>query len=140
MLSTNSLGNLIMKDNMPMVQGVLCYETALSYHSLCTYPPHLINIKREGRVGIRTYLLSVFAEETLNLANTIEVNKGLYVTDVSRTICEMIKDDRDEHHLMEALYELQDSYPEDLDDMAKQYGVYEKLCALKEEAEEYFME
>ena len=108
---------------------ILCLERASAYHGLTTYcdtPLTLYNTRTD--LYLKTAHIVQYPKPTdiPLLEDCIEVRKGFWVTSEERTICELIKNKREEFFIYEAL----ENYEGDTDyllSISDKYGVRDRL-------------
>jgi hypothetical protein len=108
---------------------ILCLESASAYHDLTTYcdtPLTLYNIKSDMYLKTAHIVQYPKPQNIDILEDCAEVRKGFWVTGKERTICEMIKNDREEFFIYEALENYEGDF-EVLKEYARKYGVLSKI-------------
>lgn len=80
--------------------------------------------------------LPFFYTPNVNQENVVYLSKNLRVTDKEQTVCDMVRYNRHEFHLFETLLSAYDGMVniERLENLAKQYGILDKMRRLYEEA------
>lgn len=114
--------------------GIIGAESATSYWGLSTYNPSnciiMINDNHAGDSGIlvESSLLFFYAPNT-NQENVVYLSENLRVTDKEQTVCDMVRYNRHKFHLFETLLNAYDGMVniKRLEDLAKQYGILDRM-------------
>ena len=134
----NSLDALIRYD----YDALLGLETATQYWGLSTYigtkPVILFNDDNQVGEGITNELsmIMVFVP-AVNTDNVVYLSEHLRITDPEQTVVDMVRYKRHEFHLFETLVSAIDEEQvnvERLNELARQYGVYDTMYSQLEEA------
>ena len=135
----NGLYSLLDSDYSALI-GV---ETATGYWGLSTFSPDyaiiLFNDNNRDNDGyfldnVGTHMLFV---PNVNTENIVYLSEKLRITDLEQTVVDMVRYNRHEFHLYETLISAIDDKMADLDrleNLAKEYGVYDKMMKLYDEA------
>lgn len=115
--------------------GIAGVETASGYWGLSAFlPEHTILMVNDDTLdenGRRCDLgVSILAVPKLNTENVVHLSEHFRVTDLEQTVIDMIRYNRHEFHLYETLISAIDSEEADierLNNLAKRYGVYDKM-------------
>lgn len=130
----------LMDDNF---DGQIGVETATAYWGLSSFSPDygilLVNDNRQNNDGfymdnIGMHILFV---PDVNTENIVHLSENLTVTDLEQTVVDMVRYNRHEFHLYETLISAIDDKMADIDrlnNLARQYGVYDKMYKQLEEA------
>lgn len=107
---------------------ILAFENAATYNGLSTYSGDPITCySLEDVTPFESYLLCMYKNETKDpFEDCIKLPNDLWATNEERTICEMIKYNRSEEWIFEALY----NYDKDFNYLrrfAEKYNVRDKL-------------
>lgn len=108
---------------------ILCLESAAAYHGLITYADTpLIVYNLNNNFSLKTAHLRQYPKPTTSnpLEDCIRLRDGLWVTSIERTICELVKYEREEFFIYEALEDLNISFSTILES-ANKYEVSSKL-------------
>ena len=125
--------------------GILCTEAASGYWGLSSYDhetfPILFAYIKDIEVRLVQNSVSFLCiPDRLDYRHTKKISEHIYVTDKERTICDMIKYDCQEFHLLESVFYYY-NFGEDadkLEQLAKEYGIYDRLLELRAKAEEVY--
>ena len=117
-------------------------ETATGYWGLSTFDPDhsiiLFNDNDSDNSGYEVSLgLSTLFVPNVNTKNVVYLSEHLRVTDKEQTVVDMVRYNRHEFHLYETLISAIDDEQVNisrLNELAKQYGVYEKMYEQLEDA------
>jgi len=131
------------------IKGILCLDFALGYHGLSTFsymefPCYFMALPNTTEKYISSNI-SYQLVSKLDMRNIIKIKDGIFVTNPERTLCDMIKYDRHEYHLLEALDAV---YQDDVDSVDKslleslvdEYNIRERFEELKEESKHIWEE
>lgn len=143
--STSKMAQAINNDVYDLIKwdypGIIGIESATSYWGLSTYNPSnciiMINDNNVEDSGLLIESsLSFFYTPNVNQENVVYLSKNLRVTDKEQTVCDMVRYNRHEFHLFETLLSAYDGMVniERLENLAKQYGILDKMRRLYEEA------
>ena len=124
--------------------GLIGVEAATAYWGLSTYNPQmpifLINDDTLDHDGyFARCALSILFVPDVNRDNIVKLSQNLSITNREQTICDMIRYNRHEFHLFEAVlsaYEDGEVDIERLENMAEQYDILDRLHQIYEEASE----
>lgn len=125
--------------------GVVGLEAASGYWGLSSYSfedfPVFLYESTSGKVERITSNISYTGIPTkITLDHTAYFQDGIYITDMERTICDMIEYGADDFTMLESIdgysWAVKDQTP--LIQMAKERGLYDKLVELQAEADEMF--
>lgn len=123
----------------------LCLEAAAGYNGLSTYNWYeepMVFYETDDEDDYNEGLIKMYHCKKITHDNCVyDTELQLWITNKERTICDMIKYDRDLFHLLESIddyytYEprTDESSLDRLHTLAKEYGVYERLQELREES------
>ena len=91
-----------------LFSGIICLESATYYHRISDFPPRPLMIYSEYpeilRAGYCVYIPVAF----VNYEHTIHLANKLYVTDVYRTICDLIQYERGD----DIVYQCMERFPD----------------------------
>ena len=129
---TNSVKHLIEND----VNVIIGLESATEYWNLSTFisdKPIIIFTENNAEQD------NIIAErlDNTNTENVVYLSKHLRVTDLEQTVIDMVRYNRHEFHLYETLISAIHEKMANIDrlnELAKQYGVYEKMYQQLEDA------
>lgn len=131
-------------------KAVLCLECASGYHGISTfsYEDNLMILvetddiesmyKCFGRDNI-----SFYGIDKIDYSHCIPISETVYVTDIPLTICQMIQFDCHEFHMFEAiddLYTFHGDLVKETEELAKSFGILDKLLKYRELAEQAYEE
>lgn len=129
---TNSVKHLIEND----VNAIIGLESATEYWNLSTFisdkPIIIFTENNAEQDNIITERL-----DNVNTENVVYLSKHLRVTDLEQTVIDMVRYNRHEFHLYETLISAIHEKMANIDrlnELAKQYGVYEKMYQQLEDA------
>lgn len=123
------------------IEGILCLDFALGYHGLSTFNHYDFPIYFTSNTEVnKESNISYQVVEEVDFSHCTELKRGIYVTNPERTICDMIKYDMHEFHLLEAIdrvYNWEGKCGVDkylLSKLVDEYGIRERFEVLKEES------
>lgn len=122
--------------------GMLCMECALGYLNLCTFSYNaspMYYVEMEGMSGCVTDYITFLFVSKIDWKGSKEISEGIYVPSKERAVCDMIKYDGIEFHILEAIDWIYlsnfaggvDVDKDLLEYMAKEEGIYNKLVKFK---------
>lgn len=132
-------------------KGVICFEAALGYFGITSFdaetnPMFFV----EGKDNVGKFISSLFSfmiVDKVDMSYVKEIADGLYVTRPERTVCDLIKYDRHEFFILEALDEIYnfESAPDCidlqlLDKLVDEYGIRAEFDKLRQDSETFFDE
>ena len=117
-------------------------ETATGYWGLSTFDPDysiiLFNDNDSDNSGYEVSLgITTLFVPNVNTKNVVYLSEHLRVTDQEQTVVDMVRYNRHEFHLYETLISAIDDEQVNIDrlnELAKQYGIYEKMYKRLEDA------
>lgn len=133
------------------IRGLLCFECALGYCGLSSFnfelnPMFFVQSSTDNNVFLDA-VYGCFLVNFIDMSYTKEIADGLYVTRPERTICDLIKYNRHEFFILEALdeiynYEKAPDYVDLqlLDKLVDEYGIRDKFEQLRKDSETFFDE
>ena len=139
-------------DNLTQIgkREVLCLECAASYHGLSTFSGYDslkilvgINSKEYQYKRILKGNISFYGIDKIDYSHCIPISETVYVTDIPLTICQMIQFDCHEFHMFEAiddLYTFHGDLVKETEELAKSFGILDKLLKYRELAEQAYEE
>lgn len=117
-------------------------ESATEYWGLSTFytvKPTILfnddNVDNNG-IDVELSLVTIFVPN-VNTKNIVHLSEHLRITDPEQTVVDMVRYNRHEFHLYETLISAIDNEQVNIDrlnELAKQYGVYEKMYKQLEDA------
>lgn len=119
---------------------MLCYETAASVLGMVSESgfPLVFYHRIDNHINSK-YIEGLYVDD-LNLEDVIRI-RGVLCTNRERTICELIRDERDIQAILESIHAYNRLYGLDrLYSFAKKYGVYDKLKEFEFDALDYYNE
>jgi len=117
-------------------------ETATGYYGLSTFSSDFVITMLEDNTldncgyEVQCGMTTLFVPH-INYQNVIKLSEHTLITDKEQTVIDMIRYNRHEFHLFETLVSAIDSEQVDverLNNLAKQYGIYDKMYKLLDEA------
>ena len=125
------------------LEGILCLEHASNINHLSTYPPLPIMIYKKCKLVIERGCFQVIGVDKLDYSDCNKINDKLFVTNAERTICEMIKHEREDSVIYESIdhyLRLNNKGIDTLRRYAEKYKIRSKLEEYLKTLEEYFMQ
>lgn len=133
------------------MKGLLCLECALGYCGLSSFnfelnPMFFVQSSTDNNVFLDA-VFGCFLVNSIDMSYTKEIADGLFVTRPERTICDLIKYNRHEFFILEALdeiynYEKTPDYVDLqlLDKLVDEYGIRAEFDKLRQDSETFFDE
>lgn len=130
---------MLIKSN---ASGIIGVEAATAYWGLSTFPYDipifLFNDDTLDNEGHEERFSSIYLfVPNVNMENTVRLSDTLCVTDREQTVCDMVRYNRHEFHLFETVMDALEDKRTDLvklEKLARQYGIWERINEIYEEA------
>lgn len=139
-------------DNLMQIgkKEVLCLECAAYHHGLTSFSGYdalkiLVETNNKEYMYKRIIKdnISFYGIDKIDYSHCIPISETVYVTDIPLTICQMIQFDCHEFHMFEAiddLYTFHSNLVNETEELAKNFGILDKLLKYKELAEQAYEE
>jgi hypothetical protein len=88
--------------NGKLFSGVICLESASYLNKLSSFPPIKMQIWTD-KVPIHNSILTFVKTDKISLEDTEQIAENLYITNMERTICEMIENGVTEEFICQSL-------------------------------------